>query len=94
VRVKPHTTPQSGWRALKRTWVGIVKEYDSKQNKEEEERRVVHVVFKDLPDSHFLEFELERVFRVGDVVEVYPPHTILTIIPSNHTILTNPIDPL
>ncbi len=32
VRVKPHTTPQAGWGAVKKTSVGIVKEYNSKQN--------------------------------------------------------------
>ncbi len=32
MRVKPHSTPQAGWGAVKKTSVGIVKGYDSKQN--------------------------------------------------------------
>jgi hypothetical protein len=50
---------------VKRTSVGIVKEYDSKNKSK------VHVAFKSSPDAQFLDFELERVYRVGDRVKSF-----------------------
>jgi hypothetical protein len=62
VRVKPQITPKFGWGDVKRTSVGIVKDYEKDQS-------TVHVAFKTSPDAKFQDVELERVFRVGDRVK-------------------------
>ena len=62
MRVKPQITPKFGWGDVKRTSVGIVKEYEKDQS-------TVQVAFKTSPDAKFQDVELERVFRVGDRVK-------------------------
>ncbi len=62
MRVKPQITPKFGWGVVKRTSVGIVKDY-------EKDKSTVHVAFQTSPDAKFQDVELERVFRVGDRVK-------------------------